>query len=126
MVNWFFYVMNAMITAKENVKIVQKSWGREIWMANNEKENYCGKILEIFPGNSTSLHFHSLKHETFYVLEGRLQVNTVDTQTTEVTENYIEEGESFSLNRLIPHKLIAGDNLVKFVEISTHHKDEDS
>jgi quercetin dioxygenase-like cupin family protein len=119
-------VINAMITAKENVKIVQKSWGQEIWMANNEKENYCGKILEILPGNSTSLHFHALKHETFYVLEGCLQVNTVNTQTTEVTENYIEEGESFSLNRFIPHKLIAGDNLVKFVEISTHHKDEDS
>ena len=30
-----------------NVKKVDKPWGYEIWMANNEANDYCGKILFI-------------------------------------------------------------------------------
>ena len=56
-------------------KKVDKDWGFEIWLANNEKENYCGKILGIFEDKSTSMHYHVNKHETFYVLEGTLEVD---------------------------------------------------
>ena len=37
------------------VEEVDKDWGYEIWLANNEKENYCGKILYINEGKSTSI-----------------------------------------------------------------------
>ena len=30
-----------------NPKKVEKEWGYEIWLANDEKEDYCGKILFI-------------------------------------------------------------------------------
>ena len=44
-------------------KLVEKDWGHEIWMANNQSENYCGKILRINQGYNSSLHFHLDKHE---------------------------------------------------------------
>ena len=60
-------------------KTVIKEWGSELWLANNKEHDYCGKILTINPGCSTSLHFHANKHETFYVIEGELELVTVDT-----------------------------------------------
>ena len=32
------------------------------------------------------MHFHANKHETFYILEGKLKVETLNTETTEKTE----------------------------------------
>ena len=108
-------------------KRVDKDWGYEIWMANNEKENYCGKILHINGGETSSMHFHSEKHETFYVLEGELKVVLIDTETTAQTIHILKPGETFVIDRLFPHQLsTATDNAVKIIEISTLHKDEDS
>ena len=107
-------------------KRVDKDWGREIWMANNEKENYCGKILYIKFGHSTSMHFHQKKHETFYILEGALDIEIIDTITTDKYVKTINEGEVFVLDRLIPHRLVPKGGDVKFVEISTFHEDSDS
>ncbi len=107
-------------------KKVDKDWGYEIWMANNEKENYCGKILYIKFGHSTSMHFHQKKHETFYILEGALDIEIIDTITTDKYVKTINEGEVFVLDRLMPHRLVPKGGDVKFVEISTFHEDSDS
>ena len=107
-------------------KRVDKDWGYEIWMANNEKENYCGKILYIKFGHSTSMHFHQKKHETFYILEGALDIEIIDTITTDKYVKTINEGEVFVLDRLMPHRLVPKGGDVKFVEISTFHEDSDS
>ena len=107
-------------------KKVDKDWGYEIWMANNEKENYCGKILFIKFGHSTSMHFHQKKHETFYILEGALDIEIIDTITTDKYVKTINEGEVFVLDRLMPHRLVPKGGDVKFVEISTFHEDSDS
>ena len=107
-------------------KKVDKDWGYEIWMANNEKENYCGKILYIKFGHSTSMHLHKNKHETFYILEGSLDIEIICTVTTEKYTKTVNEGEVFVLDRLIPHRLIPSGGDVKFVEISTFHEDSDS
>ena len=108
------------------VKEVDKDWGYEIWLANNEKENYCGKILYINEGKSTSMHFHAKKHESFYVLQGTLCIHVVDTETTATTPYYVKEGERFIMDRVVPHTREAHDGPVKFIEISTFHEDSDS
>ena len=41
------------------MKIVEKGWGRETWLHNDEK--YCGKILFFNAGKKCSLHYHKLK-----------------------------------------------------------------
>src|SRR2546422_651885 len=50
------------------INVVEKVWGRELWLVNNER--YCSKILEISSGGYSSLHYHRVKDETFYILEG--------------------------------------------------------
>ena len=107
-------------------KRLDKDWGQEIWMPNNEKENFSGQILYIKFGHSTSMHFHQKKHETFYILEGALDIEIIDTITTDKYVKTINEGEVFVLDRLIPHRLVPKGGDVKFVEISTFHEDSDS
>jgi quercetin dioxygenase-like cupin family protein len=105
---------------------IEKPWGHEIWLVNNKEENYCGKILYIQEGCSTSMHFHAKKHESFYILKGDLQIDILDTFTTKIHSTILHEGEVFSLGRVTPHKLIAKDGPVKFAETSTYHEDSDS
>ena len=112
-----------------NPKKVEKEWGYEIQLANNEKEDYCGKILFIKEGYHSSMHYHLDKHETFYVLEGVLRVdmlrdrNNPDAHPFTITA---KQGESMEMEREQAHMLIAEDGDVKLIEISTFHRDEDS
>jgi len=108
-----------------NVKKVDKPWGYEIWMANNEANDYCGKILFIKKGFESSLHFHYEKAETLYVQSGLLKVKLIDTQKGEEHEGVIKEGQSLEVNPPLPHKLIALEDTI-IIESSTFHKDSDS
>lgn len=54
------------------MKIVEKPWGREIWIAHNE--HYACKIIEFKAGSRSSLQYHRQKHEHIYVDQGRLRV----------------------------------------------------
>ena len=105
---------------------IEKPWGHEIWLVNNKEENYCGKILYIQEGCSTSMHFHANKQESFYILKGDLQIDILNTFSAKIHSKILQEGEVFSLDRVIPHKLIAKDGPVKLVETSTYHEDSDS
>jgi mannose-6-phosphate isomerase-like protein (cupin superfamily) len=50
---------------------IQKPWGGEHIITNDMVTNYCLKRLLILAGRKFSYHYHEIKHETFYVLEGR-------------------------------------------------------
>ena len=104
----------------------EKRWGHEIWLANNEDENYCGKILYIKAGHNTSMHYHMEKHETFYITKGSLQVDLLDTSKGERHTLILKEGETFEVKRGQPQQLIAHGGDVEFIEISTFHKNKDS
>jgi|TARA_R100000963_G_C4608317_1_gene79583 quercetin dioxygenase-like cupin family protein len=108
------------------MKTVKKTWGKEEWLVNDKTNNYCGKILTIKPNKATSMHFHSNKHETFYVLEGELELDIIDTDTNERSVIYLEKGNTYVMERNTPHKLGASGKKVKLVEFSTFHEDTDS
>ena len=107
-------------------KYVEKDWGSETWFANNLEKNYCGKILEIKKGHATSMHFHIDKHEVFYVLEGILRVDWIDTESAKGHTAPIPSGMSMEMPQGVPHSLIADGTDVKLIEASTFHRDEDS
>ena len=107
-------------------KFVDKDWGSEIWFANNEQHNYCGKILEIKKGKNTSMHFHVDKHEMFYILEGTLRVDWIDTKTAEKNTTFVKQGNCMEVEQGTPHSLIASTDSVKLIEASTFHRDSDS
>ena len=52
-------------------KIVDKPWGREVWYAHSDR--YAGKVLEVDAGQLLSLQKHLVKHETLYLLSGRME-----------------------------------------------------
>ena len=107
------------------VKTVRKTWGHELWLANNRDEDYCGKILHINAGHGSSMHYHMNKHETFYVLKGELKLELLDTTDGERTLMKLSEGDTYVIERGQPHRLNASVD-TDIIEISTFHKDEDS
>lgn len=46
----------------------------EYWIANEIKANYCGKVLFVFDGQACPMHHHHDKHETFFVVQGKVQM----------------------------------------------------
>lgn len=122
----FFKIIYIFIMKPLMPVIVNKPWGREVWIANNVENDYCGKILEIKEGYGSSMHFHVEKHETFFILSGKLQVDYIDTANAVLKTVIVESGETLEIERNQPHKLIPKDGDVQIIEVSTLHKDEDS
>ncbi len=99
----------------ERAKVVEKPWGREIWIA--DEPEYGGKILEIKKGYSTSVHYHEKKKETIYVDKGKLKVKSGDK------EYVLEEGEAVTIRPFTVHQLIALED-VRLIEVSTQPLNE--
>ena len=100
-----------------SVKIVPKVWGEEQWLVNNEK--YCGKRMLIKEGYYCSYHKHKIKEETFYVLDGILEV------IKEGQYLVVKGGETLHLKPGEYHSFRALKDTT-FFEFSTQHLDEDN
>jgi len=46
----------------------------EHWISNETEAGYCGKYLFVFDGQQCPAHSHRTKHETFFLVRGRLKV----------------------------------------------------
>ena len=46
----------------------------EVWVANEVSAGYCGKYLFVTDGQTCPLHHHRSKHETFFVVQGKVRV----------------------------------------------------
>lgn len=101
---------------------VDKSWGRELWLANGPA--FCGKVLEINPGDCTSMHYHQRKDEVLYVQQGQLRVHSPDLPGFAVD---VWPGECFRVQPGLQHALqnVGAVRLVLF-EASSQHLDSDS
>ena len=112
------------INAKECKECnVPKGWGHEIVFENNEM--YCGKLLVFKKGCKFSMHYHMIKDETWYVKEGEFLYRWIDTETAEVIEKKLIEGDAVRQLPGQPHQLEAITDVTVF-EVSTHHRDTDS
>jgi cytidyltransferase-like protein len=109
--------LNNLLGHYQGSKIVEKPWGYELWIENNDL--YCGKILHFNKGCRSSMHFHKIKDETFYVLSGKIRL--------EVSKKNIEMNIGDS-KRLFPntvHQFYALEDS-DIIEVSSQHFDEDS
>jgi N-acetylneuraminate synthase len=41
---------------------------------NNVEQGYCGKFLFMFKGQTCPMHHHRVKHETFFIVKGRVEM----------------------------------------------------
>jgi len=46
----------------------------EYWIANEAGAGYCGKYLFVFDGQTCPEHRHRRKHETFFVVKGKVRM----------------------------------------------------
>lgn len=108
------------------INTVNKSWGYEIWIENNEF--YCGKHLHVLPKKYCSFHYHKNKKETFYVINEELLLeysNNIDF--SESKKIILKKGQSFTIDPLVLHRFTSNTNApCDFIEFSTHHDDNDT
>jgi quercetin dioxygenase-like cupin family protein len=84
--------------------LVKKGWGSElIWTST---ESYCGKLMNFDQGARFSMHFHSKKEESWYVLSGKFIVKVIDTSNADVNEHELNVGDVWHNKPLSPHQLI--------------------
>lgn len=127
-------------------RYVPKTWGHEQHIVNLREQNYCGKILQIVPGHRCSIHFHVKKHETFFLLEGRLRVeiwiipcimhkraardpkglarNGVYHDPSERLD--LTPGDTLILPPFQAHRFEAIGGIAKFIEFSNYDDPKDS
>jgi len=106
---------------------VAKEWGNEIWFENNNL--YCGKLLFVEEGKWSSygnFHYHKIKDETFFVIEGSLRLDFVGDHN-EIFSIDLEKNQSARIFPGTRHRFTSiSKNGCKFIEVSTTHSDDDS
>jgi len=109
--------INSLLEKETLVKHVQKVWGYEDWLVNNNL--YCGKILHVQRQHCCSYHYHKLKDETFYILKGHVVM--------ELNNNRFDmlQGDVVRIKPGDKHRFFGIDD-TDIIEISTRHFDSDS
>jgi mannose-6-phosphate isomerase-like protein (cupin superfamily) len=109
---------------KDQLEKIEKSWGSETVIINNEK--YCGKILQINRGKSNSLHRHKVKKETFYIQQGTILLTYVtrDGSFVSSVDQILTKGDSITIPPMTWH-MIEGITKAEVFEFSTTHKEDD-
>ena len=103
--------------------IVEKKWGQEFIFATNEK--YCGKLLMFNKDSKFSMHFHSEKDETWFVLSGRFLVKYIDTTNATVHEQELNQHDVWRNMPLFPHQVVCLEEGI-IIEVSTPDSVEDN
>jgi quercetin dioxygenase-like cupin family protein len=102
---------------------VEKGWGHELIWATNDK--YCGKLMHFKQGAKFSMHFHAVKDESWYVLEGKFIVRTIDTSNSKQQETLLLEGDTWHNPPLQIHQLECLQEGT-IIEVSTPDSVEDN
>jgi mannose-6-phosphate isomerase-like protein (cupin superfamily) len=100
---------------------VEKPWGWErIWA---EAEDYVGKILFVRAGQSLSLQFHNVKDESWYVQEGKAELELGEAGQGILNNEVIGPGACFRFRPGTVHRVTALEDTT-IVEVSTPHLDD--
>jgi mannose-6-phosphate isomerase len=102
------------------MKIVEKPWGRELWIAHTDR--YALKIIEFNQGTRSSLQYHVKKHEHIYVDSGRLQVE-LENDLGEMESVVLVPGDVIENQPGRKHRVTALEN-VRLIEVSTPELDD--
>lgn len=92
-------------------KTEPKGWGSELKIINHTGGDgfplgYSGKLLIYQSGGaSSSMHYHALKHETFYVVRGKLLLQFYDLEDAELLIQELHEGDGVIIPPMNPHRL---------------------
>ena len=102
------------------MEIIKKPWGQEEILEINKK--YMFKRLTMNKGHRCSLQYHNLKHETIYIIKGKLNIFIGDTKEN-IKCNTFLPNESVSLKPGVIHRMEAIEDCV-YLEASTPELDD--
>lgn len=125
-----------------DLKIVNKHWGHELWIADGVRTPYALKKILFKAGNRTSLQVHREKFETTYVLSGTgklfrskelfdidkfLEEGMTDEEVLKFEQTFdvidLHEGMAFDIKPGYVHRVVATTDLT-FIESSTCELDD--
>ena len=100
---------------------VDKPWGHElIWAVT---EQYCGKVLFVKAGHALSLQFHNEKDESWYVQNGRAELEIAAPGDPMPDSEVVQAGAAFRIRPGTVHRLRALEDTT-VLEVSTPHLDD--
>ena len=73
----------------------------ELDINNNVEQGYCGKFIFMFKGQTCPWHHHRIKHETFFLVKGRVEFRTPEETTT------LEQGDRKIVHQRLKHEFTA-------------------
>jgi mannose-6-phosphate isomerase len=100
---------------------IDKPWGHELVWALSEQ--YAGKLLTVNAGQRLSLQFHREKDESWYLLEGRAELEFAAPGETITTSEVVTPGAAFRIRPGTVHRITALEDVV-MLEVSTPHLDD--
>ena len=100
---------------------VEKPWGYELIWALTDR--YCGKVLFVRAENQLSLQFHREKDESWYVLDGRAQLEFAAAGEKATTTEVVTAGAAFRITPGTVHRVRALEDTT-ILEVSTAHLDD--
>lgn len=83
----------------------------EFWIANELEEGYCGKYMFLLKGQTCPEHYHAIKQETFFIVQGKVRM-------TSNGESWVmKPGDVYTVKPTIKHMFSAEENSL-ILEIS--------
>jgi N-acetylneuraminate synthase len=71
---------------------------------NNVEEGYCGKFMFMFKGQTCPLHHHRIKHETFFIVQGQIEMILGGKKII------LNQGDRLIVDRKVKHMFTAMKN----------------
>jgi len=100
---------------------VEKPWGHELIWAKTEE--YAGKLLFVRAGQALSLQFHREKDESWYVLEGKAELELGEVGQAVLTSEVVGPGAAFRFRPGTVHRVTAVEDTT-ILEVSTPQLDD--
>jgi quercetin dioxygenase-like cupin family protein len=112
---FFYYLISNVL--KNRYKMVDKKWGKEVWLVNKE---YCGKLLIIEKKKRCSIHHHKKKAESFLLISGQVLLQYGGER------KLLRAGDIVDIPVNTIHRFTGITELSEMMEFSTHHEENDS
>lgn len=100
---------------------VEKPWGYELIWALTDV--YCGKLLVVHAGQALSMQFHREKDESWYLLEGRAEIEMAAAGETVPVSEVVTPGAAFRIEPGTVHRVRALEETT-ILEVSTPQIDD--
>ena len=108
----------------KKIVTLNKSWGHEKIIANNE--SYCLKMLiavRKFWSSKGLFHWHKIKDETLFVIEGSLLLHIL--KGSKIEPIVLEKDCSYRIKPGVKHKFSALSDTCHIIELSNAYPEVD-